>query len=132
MSRGEIRDHEQASQIMGFWNLRYGNITPTNIDAFLEFENKLIVIVEAKYRGLELPFGQMLAFARLCDACQSGGVESFVIHAGHDSQTPRNKDGHIDLASCWVADYYHRYEWHTAEDIVTVAEFIDRVREACL
>ena len=66
--RGVIRNRAAAQQLRDFSGLRFGRITPTDIDAYLEFGGRLFVFVEAKYCGALLPFGQQLALERLVDA----------------------------------------------------------------
>lgn len=66
--RGEIRDRYAATQVRDFRGLRYGRITPTDIDAYLEFSNRLFVFVEAKFGGAPIKRGQLLAIERLTDA----------------------------------------------------------------
>lgn len=67
--RGQIRNKDFATQIKDMSGLCYGKITPTDIDAFVEFQNKLFVFIEGKHNGAKLPFGQRLALERLVDAC---------------------------------------------------------------
>jgi len=38
--RGKIEHRDRARQIRDFSNLRYGNITPTDIDGLIEYQNK--------------------------------------------------------------------------------------------
>jgi len=66
--RGVIRNRGAAQQLRDFSGLRYGRITPTDIDAYMEFGGRLFVFVEAKYGGAVLPYGQQLALERLVDA----------------------------------------------------------------
>lgn len=67
--RGAIRNRQLAMQIRDFTGLRFGKITPTDIDAFLEFGDRLFVLIEGKRDGAPVAYGQMLALARLADAC---------------------------------------------------------------
>ena len=67
--RGVIRNRQLAMQIRDFSGLRFGKITPTDIDGFLEFGDRLFVFIEGKRDGAPLSGGQMLALARLADAC---------------------------------------------------------------
>ena len=46
--RGKIRDATLIDRLRDFSGLRYGRITPTDIDAFMEFGNKAFVFIEAK------------------------------------------------------------------------------------
>jgi hypothetical protein len=87
--RGAIRDRARAEQGRDFTGLRYGRITPTDIDAFLDFRGKAFVFIEAKLIGAQCPWGQERAFERVCDASQRGGVESVYMLAEHN--TPQDE-----------------------------------------
>ena len=67
--RGVIQNRGYRQQIADMSGLTFGKITPTDLDAFMDFNNKLFVFVETKYGGAPLPYGQRLAIERLCDAC---------------------------------------------------------------
>lgn len=69
LERGVIRNREFAQQIKDFSGLRFGNITPTDIDAFMDFGDRLFIVIEGKHNGAELHRGQRLAIERLVDAC---------------------------------------------------------------
>lgn len=65
--RGKIKNRGRSKQIRDFSGLRYGNITPTDIDCLIEYHDKAYVIIEYKYGGAEVLFGQRLALERLHD-----------------------------------------------------------------
>ncbi len=67
--RGVIRNREFARQIKDFSGLKFGQITPTDIDGFMDFGDRLFVVIEGKYAGSMLKTGQRLALERLVDAC---------------------------------------------------------------
>lgn len=67
--RGAIRNREVAQRIADFRGLRWGQITPTDLDGFVEFGDRLFVAFEGKSTGAPMAHGQMLALARLVDAC---------------------------------------------------------------
>lgn len=69
VERGVIRNREYAKQLKDFSGLRYGKITPTDIDGFLDFGDQLFVVVEGKHAGSAIQTGQRLALERLVDAC---------------------------------------------------------------
>ncbi len=63
-----FKNREYAQQIKDFSGLRWGAISPTDVDALLEFSNRLFIIVETKYKNSPIPRGQLLALERVCDA----------------------------------------------------------------
>jgi hypothetical protein len=66
-NRGKIRNVCYAEQIIDFSGLRFGTITPTNIDGYMDFWGKGHVFFEAKHSDAIPPYGQKLAFERLVD-----------------------------------------------------------------
>jgi len=66
---GVIRNREFARQIKDFSGLRFGQITPTDIDGFMDFGDRLFIVIEGKHSGTMLKTGQRLALERLVDAC---------------------------------------------------------------
>ena len=119
--RGEIKNRERAKQLRDFTSLCFGNITPTDIDCFIEFGDKLFVIAEAKVEGEELPFGQRLAMERWCDAIGETGRLSAALVVEHNT-TP---DEDIDFASCPVREYRYECKWNEPIKPVTCREAID-------
>ena len=62
---GIFRNREYAKQLKSFSGLRFGKITPTDIDGFLDFGNNVYVFIETKHGDAPLPYGQKLALERL-------------------------------------------------------------------
>lgn len=106
IERGVIKHREYKQQIADFSGLRFGAITPTDLDAFIDFNNKLFVFAEAKYNGHELPYGQRLALERLCDACHCPPERySVAFIVSHTSKSD------IDFASTEVVSYRWQQRW---------------------
>lgn len=126
--RGVIHNRGFKQQIADFSGLRFGNITPTDLDAFMDFNNKLFVFVEAKHGGAPLSYGQRLAIERLCDACHNPPVRYAVAFiTRHDS------DGDINFAQTTVTQYRWQGKWITPQ--IPDAPLIDGVntfRARCL
>lgn len=124
--RGKIRNEAQARQLRDFSGLRWGTITPTDIDACIDFGNKTFVFVEIKFDGKPLPCGQKLALERLIDNLSAERKnnekkEAVLIVAAH--QCPPEQI--IDVASCRVVSSYRKGRWIENKDQLTVREFID-------
>ena len=118
--RGEIQYRERARQLRDFSGLRYGNITPTDSDGEIEYHNKAWVFMEAKLKGVELPYGQRLDLERKCDDLQKVKPTLLLI-CSHD--TPVDMD--IDMASTVVSEYRYKGETRRPIKEVTAKEFID-------
>ncbi len=116
--RGVIRNREYATQIRDFSNMKFGNITPTDIDMFIEYKNSCFVFVETKFKNATMPFGQKLAFERLADACNKVKPTLFIV-ASHSAP------GDIDFANCTVTQYRSNTLWHTPSSTMTVKNLIN-------
>jgi hypothetical protein len=124
-SQRMFRNKEYAGQLKDFSNLRWGAISPTDIDAILEFGNRLFIIVEAKYKNAEIPFGQRLCLERLCDAIQSETKTCVLILTSHES------NGDIDMGLTIVRRYRENGTWHESPEM-TLREVIDIMRSKYL
>jgi hypothetical protein len=111
MERGVIEHRERAKQLRDFSGLRYGNITPTDIDGLIEYKDIAYVIFETKYGNAEVPRGQMIALERLCDDLQNY-KHTMVIISSHNH--PVNED--IDLANSIVSQYRWQKKWVSMKD----------------
>lgn len=106
--RGQIRNTDYRKQIFDMSLIRYGNITPTDLDAMIEYKNTGFILIEAKYK---LDFyqdkGQRLAHERLVDALWTAHKPSVLIFARHQVQLPNQ----VNLAHCLVTYYRYCGQW---------------------
>jgi hypothetical protein len=121
--RGEIQNRGRARQLRNFSGLRFGNITPTDIDGFIEFRDRLFVYIEAKLAGAELPAGQRLALERNCDAVEAGGRVAAVLIVEHDTEP----EDDIDVGPCAVREYRFKAHWQEPISPTTCREAIERL-----
>jgi hypothetical protein len=120
--RGEIHSEFRARQLPIYKGLKWGKITPTDIDVGIDFGNRLFVFVELKYGNTKVPMGQRLFLERVCAACQPR-VPTCCLVATHSS------NGDIDVKSALVVEYWHNYRWVEPSTVCTVSEAIDKLRE---
>lgn len=85
MERGKIKYPKRARQKPEWGEIGLRNASPTDIDGFVEFANRLFIFFEYKYKG-DSPFnhGQKEALERVCRCCSTGGKESYIILATHN------------------------------------------------
>jgi len=119
---GGLRNKDFARQLRDFTGLTFGKISPTDIDAFLDFGGKLFVFIEGKHGTAMPPFGQKLALERIVNACQAGGVETLLLLASHDTK------GDVDYASLPVTRLFHKGKWRPPHKAITVRQAIDEFR----
>lgn len=120
--RGAIRNRKYSAQVKDFTGLQYEKITPTDIDLYLEFANKLSIFGELKYGGSSLPLGQRLALERLADDVSASGKVAISLIIEHTDQ------GDIDVANAIVTEYRWRGKWRTLNDRVTARAVVDGLR----
>ena len=122
--RGVIEHVKRKQQINDFRGLLYGKITPTDTDGLIEYKDRAWVLIEVKYSGNDLPFGQRLAFERFInDVSQKKQAIAIVAeHEVHDTSES------IDVASCNVREFYWsgRKQWKKPEENITVKRAVDK------
>lgn len=116
--RGKIRHAEYAQILRDYSKLRWGAITPTDIDGFLDFGNRAFVFIEGKHKGAIVSGGQKLALERLVDACT---VPAILLIAQHEA-----KPGEvIEMSICLVLSYRMKRKWRVPKRATTVRQAID-------
>lgn len=123
-NRGKVQYESRAKQYIRFERLRYGNITPTDIDGYMEYHDAGFVFYEAKYENAKMSPGQEKSYTRLCDALQSAGKVAILMLCEHDTQA----DNDVWLYSCVVREYYYKKKWHSGNNR-TVLQLTDLIIE---
>lgn len=118
-NRGRINNRAQAAQIRDFSGLRFGNITPTDIDGHIEYHNLCHIFIELKYGNAVLPMGQRIALERLCDDIRDKPAIALV--ASHQNSVGED----IDVSKAIVTEIRWRGTWRVA-DKDTVRGYIER------
>lgn len=117
--RGVIYNRSRATQVRNFSGLRWNNITPTDIDGFIDFGGKAFVLMEFKHGSAQLLFGQKLAIERMVDTWSAAGVNAIALIARH------NDTGDIDCANSIVVECRWQRHWRTDNRGMTVRNAID-------
>jgi hypothetical protein len=120
--RGKIRNRDHVPT-KDFSGLRYGKITPTDIDGFMEFGDRTFIFIELKFGDAVLKYGQKLAMERLCDACESDQRTSIALVARYNTQ---GEDA-VDVAPLPVSEYRINRKWHKPKNGITVRQAIDQI-----
>ena len=111
-----IRNSAQAKQGIDFTGFQNGKIHPSDIDAVLEFNNEVLILIEAKRRGNEIPTGQRLLLERIVDSWHTGKAIAFLgEHTHYDTNTD------IPIESLITKKYYHNKKWtETNEPLINL------------
>lgn len=119
-NRGRIQLRDRARQIVDFSGLRYGKITPTDLDGLIEYRDKAFVLYEYKYQNADMPPGQKLALTRLID-CLNKSKPSVLFLCRHEITDCKSD---IPGDRIVVAKRYYRGKWKDG-DGRTAREYTD-------
>jgi hypothetical protein len=119
--RGKITHRDRARQIKDFSKLRYGKITPTDIDGFIEYKNKAYVIFEIKLSGKDLPRGQRIALERMADDLAKVKQNTICFVAEHNAEVSKDIQAHNAI----VSEYRWESKWIKSSKRTTLKQAID-------
>ena len=126
IKRGQVSYRNRASQIRDYSGIRYGDITPTDIDGFFEMSGRVFVFYELKTPDAPFLRGQRLAFERLCDLV-APPKESIFIIAEHE--TPISED--IRAHEAIVLEFRYKRRWYPEIRRRTIKELTDDFISYC-
>lgn len=121
-NRGKIQFPERRKQIIDFSKIRYGNITPTDLDGFFEKQNKIFVFYEYKLPNAEMSLGQKTALMRIIDGLSTAGKHAVFFLCRHYEQNSQNI---IHAEDAIVDQFYWNGQWFKGKGL-TVKEQTDR------
>jgi hypothetical protein len=122
--RGEVYSEELFEQKILFSGMNYHrNITPTDIDLFLDFGGKLFIYGEAKKAPAKLTTGQSKALIHLVNSHVLAGNIAVALFFQHDIPAPKP----IYAKDQFVVAYYWNNEWRNPKNEITVHEFIKKM-----
>lgn len=124
VDRGVIKNRRRAeqSQLRDFSGLRFGKITPTDVDCFIEYRDQCVVFAELKYGKISpdrLEEGQRLALERLADNSKK---PSLLILAQHFHPVTEQ----IDAAAAVASWYRENRQWKEPQKPETVHSMTER------
>lgn len=92
----------RMKQLIDFVGIQNKKITPTDIDAVIEIDNKYLLLFEVKKKGVDFNVGQGLLLKRVIDSWQKNNKKGFVIFCTHN--TPYQEK--IKLKDCTIEGIY--------------------------
>lgn len=120
--RGAIAHRARARQLHDFTGLRWGRITPMNLDGSIDFKDKAFVWFDTKLDNAPLHAGERLHLERLASRVERSGCPAIVLIARHHEVDP---DDDIDAAACTVTEFFYRGEWREPQRKLSLREAID-------
>lgn len=121
-NRGKIQYRNRKRQIIDFSGLRYGNITPTDIDGYLEYHDKAMIFIELKHNDAQVPYGQRLALERSVDNNAAAGKKSVLFVCQHYVDDP---DQDIIAANAIVKEVYYKGKYIYPMKEFTLKQLLD-------
>lgn len=122
-NRGVIQNPDRVRQIIEFKNLKFGKMTPMDVDGLLEYHGIAYIFYEYKLDGALMPDGQRKALERLADDCQKAGKHSTVFLCEHQDENPANI---VDAGSAIVKRIYYKNKWTDDFPRRTVREWTEK------
>lgn len=120
--RGAIRNRRRRRQLVDMRRLRWGNITPTDIDLLIDYHDNSFVFAELKYLEANMEYGQKTAFVRNVDRIERSGARAVLLIATHTIEDPAD-DVPADL--CIVRSRYEKRQWCPVDGSPTLLAVID-------
>lgn len=133
MTRGVIYNRNKKRRLNTFESLIFGKITPTDIDAFIDFGNRIFIIIEAKGYGVPIPTGQRIALERILVKMSADDSDAMVVIADIiDGDMDDDVDlGHCSVREVWLAEgkaiKKHQMSGQTVKNVID--EFVQYIKE---
>jgi len=117
-----IRNANKVVQAIDFTGVQNGSIHPSDIDAVFEFDNELLILMEVKYKGTDIPIGQRLMLERICNSWHTN--KSTVLKVEHDYDGNDN----IPLDKCYVRKIYYKPTKHWIDiDALPLIDILNKI-----
>jgi len=115
---------KRASQLVDLTGISYGNASPTDIDGFIELNNKVFVFLEYKNENAPpIGYGQKTALKRVVDALHDSGKVAIAVIGQHNTKDCEVVDG----ANSKAIEIRWQGEWISLEDKqYTVRDCVNR------
>lgn len=122
--RGKYNHNDLGRQLLRFDGLEFdNNITPMDVDAYIEYHDNKRVLIEVKMKGVKMLWGQRIALERMCNDFTRAHKDAIVLVAEH---TEFDKSHDIQLADCVIRELYYGKErrWRPPKKMMTVEQFL--------
>jgi len=118
-----IRNSAEVRRTIDFTMVQNGAMHPSDIDAVLEFDNQILILIEVKKRGIKIPLGQRLLLERICDSWRTH--MSVVLKVEYFDVYDIVED--IPLEQCFVTRFYYNKKWHNFEKKASLVWFVNHL-----
>lgn len=127
--RGKIKYLERYKQLISYEGLRRRrNITPTDIDGFIDYGGVSFVYIDGKLVNKRIDYGQKMAYEHAVDSHSTAGHESCAIIFEHN-EPPENIIMAHEKIVIWI--YYDKKWSDVSSTGRTVIETIEAWGKHC-
>ena len=120
-----IRNSKEVVRAIDFTGVQNGVIHPSDIDAVLEFDNDILILIEVKKTGNDIPMGQKLLLERICSSWKT--KRSLVLKVEYEDVYDSSEN--IPLEACYVTEYYNKYRWSKTKRKYSLKGFLNYLGE---
>ena len=113
-----------AKQLLVFDGLELArNASPMDIDGVIEWEDKKIVLIEIKKKGVKVPYGERITLQRMINDFATAGKLAVALVADHTVFDSRQD---VRVADCIVREVYTSAgrEWRPPKKMMTVEQLV--------
>jgi len=121
--RGKYYSKDRLKQIISFEGIKRlnRNITPTDIDALIDYNGNAFIFNETKYKDAPFHEGQRMAIENVINGLCRNGSDACCFYSIHE--IPINEI--VILKNCIVLEIYHNGCWHKYDGSNTVLQWIE-------
>lgn len=121
-----INSERYFKQCLDFSGLKDGNKLATDIDCFIEIDDKLYIIIEIKHENSkEIPLGQRIALERLCKRLNTNTSKCFVLIGEHN--VPNNQI--INICQTKLISYNNGKQWVTPKNNTNILQAVNVLKK---
>ena len=129
--RGIIQNRARKRQLIDYSGLRYGAITPSDLDGFMEIHNKLFIFYEFKYIDPEYRYrrlatitgGQGQAEMNIVNGLNANGKKAVLFICQHNFENPEDD---IIAHECKVDKIFYDGKMHIPSEERNCKEWTDK------
>ncbi len=115
-----IKNRDRVKQVLDFTGVQNKKMHPSDIDAVLEFDNEVLILMEVKYKFNKIPTGQKLLLERMANRW---GEKAIVLKIEHSFN---NDKLNIPLDKCEVTQIYYNQKW-TIIERTNVIDYLNKL-----
>ena len=129
VERGKIYNIDRYKQLIDFSGLLFHrNITPTDIDGFIDFGGNAFIYMEAKLVEAEVKIGQRIAFENIVKSHERAGHKAVAIIWRHNVPEKEIIQAHTKFVDEYFINHTkHGFYWFSENNNINLLSFIKNI-----